>query len=220
MKGLKTFDQFVNESISEENIGLVSKEISVSFDIDWNENIGKVEDTFTLAMSPDSTGVFAIGKDIEKFAGLKLAEAKEYKETDEDAYVYGLCNIMNGGKDIYFWTNGNRLKGASKQNGMWPAIIEQISHEAGVHLTRKILTRAIAKNKGIDISNEDWVKHNYGSGEYMWPGMGDTDDKKNPIIIIDEEAFATAAGIICQHVTPHFIEMASSYLPKLKTLQQ
>jgi hypothetical protein len=217
MKKVKSFDAFVNESSAETNNGLITKEIEITFDIEWNESIGKVKDKFTLAMSPDSTGVFGIGKDIEKFSGLKPQEAKEYKETPDDAYIYGLCNIMNGGEDIYFWTNGNRLKGAGKQNGMWPAIIEQISHEAGVHLTRKILTRAIAKNKGIDLSNDDWVKNNYGSGEYMWPGMGDNEDKKNPIILIDEEAFATAAGLICQQVTPHFIEMATAYFPELAT---
>lgn len=220
MKHIVNFDSFINEASvktineAETSAKTVTKVIKVSFDIDWNKEIGKVEDEFTLAFSPNSTGVFSLGKDVEKFSGLTLKDAKEYKESPDDAYIYGLCNIMNGGADIFFWNNGTRLSGAAEQNGIWPAVMEQISHEC-MHLTRKILTRAIAKNKGIDITNEDWVKANYGGGEYFWPAIGDNEDKKNPIVIIDEEAFATALGLVVQTVTPDFLEMASSYIPQL-----
>lgn len=212
MKHIQTFESFLNEA--ETSGKTVTKVIKVSFDIDWNKEIGKVEDEFTLAFSPDSTGVFSLGKDVEKFSGLTLKDAQAYDEKPEDAYVYGLCNTMNGGADIYFWNNGTRLAGAAAQNGIWPAVFEQVSHEC-THLTRQILTRAIAKKKGADIAKGEWVTFDYGSGEYFWPAVGDNEDKKNPLVLIDEEAFATAVGIVVQTVTPHFLEMASAYVPQL-----
>jgi|688.fasta_scaffold175428_1 hypothetical protein len=218
MKHIKSFEGFSSVNEAETPVRTVKKVVKVTFDIDWNENIGKVEDEFMLAFSSDSTGVFSLGSDVEKYCGIPEEEVKRDvaagKENPEDAIIYGLCNIMNGGADIYFWNNGNRLGGAAQQNGIWPAVIEQISHECN-HLTRLILTRAIAKNKGIDISKGEWITYDYGSGEYFWPASGDVDDKKNPLVLIDEEAHATALGIVAQTVTPHFLEMASTYIPQL-----
>lgn len=218
------FDSFINEATAKTvneaaaSVQTVSKVVKVSFEIDWNENIGKVEDEFTLAFSPNSTGVFVLGSDVEKYSGIPEADVirdvKAGKDKPEDAIIYGLCNIMNGGSDIYFWNNGTRLSGAATENGIWPAVIEQISHECN-HLTRLILTRAIAKKKGVNIENGEWITFDYGSGEYFWPASGDIDDKKNPLVLIDEEAHATALGIIAQTVTPHFLEMASTYIPQL-----
>jgi hypothetical protein len=216
MKHIPSFSSFLNEA--EVASKTVTKVIKVSFDIDWNKEIEKVEDEFTLAMSPDSAGLYSIGADIEKFCGIPEEEVKRDvaagKDKPNDAIIYGLCNIMNGGGDIYFWNNGTRLGGAAQENGIWPAVIEQISHECN-HLTRLILTRAIAKNKGVDVSKGEWITYDYGSGEYFWPASGDVEDKKNPIVLIDEEAHATALGIIAQAVTPHFLEMASAYIPQL-----
>lgn len=220
MKNLLTFEDFVyennslNEAISKNEI--LTKVIDLRFEV--GEEIGKVEDKITLAMSFDSTGVFKIGKDIEKFCGIPEADVirdvKSGKETPEDAIIYGLCNVMNGGSDIYFWTNGTRLSGAASNVGIWPAIIEQISHECG-HLARLILTRAIAKNKNVNITNEDWITYNYGAGEYMWPAIGDANNK-NSLIQIEEESFTTAVGNIAQIITPAFLEMAKSYIKDLK----
>lgn len=216
MRNIITFEDFLNEA--ETSSKTVKRVIKVSFDIDWNKEIGKVEDEFTLAMSPDSTGLYTIGKDVEKFCGIPEADVKRDvaagKDKPEDAIIYGMSNIMNGGADIYFWTNGTRLSGYAKENGIWPAVMEQVSHEC-LHLTRLILTRAIAKKKGINCTNEDWVKFNYGSGEYKWPAIGDNEDKKNPIVLIDEETMATAEGLVVQAVITHFLEMASAYIPQL-----
>jgi hypothetical protein len=221
MKNLLNYEDFLNEAISGTGNVTTTKKIKIKFKID-NESIGDVDDEFTLSFSPDSTGVFSIGKDIEKYCGIPekdvIQDVKDGKENPSDAIIYGLCNIMNGGSDIYFWNNGTRLSGASKKDGLWPAIIEQISHEC-THLTRLILTRAIAKNKGIKIGNGDWITHDYtGSGEYFWPAIGDNEDKKNPIVLIDEESFATALGLIVQTTTTHFLEMASNYIPELKLI--
>jgi len=212
MKHIRNFTDFLFEAVAPQDVA--TKVIKVSFDIDWNKNIGKVEDEFTLAMSKDSTGVFKIGQDIEKYSGIPEADVirdvKAGKEKPDDAPIYGLCNIMNGGKDIYFWTNGTRLGGAAVKNGIWPAVFEQVSHEC-VHLTRKILTRAIAKKKGVSVEKGDWIEYNYGDGKFNWPSIGD----ESKTVLIDEEAFATAVGLVVQQVVPHFLEMASAYIPEI-----
>ena len=223
MKRIKTFNEFVSvneDEGTEQKLGVVKKEIAFSFDLsEYNKDIGVIEDTFTIAMSPDSTGVFSLGSDVEQFSGLKLEEAEAYDEKPDDAYIYGLCNMMNGGKDFYCFINAGRLLGDAKENGLWPALFEIISHEVGIHVTRKILTRAIAKNKyDIDCTDDKWVKNDYGNGEYNWPAMGDVFDKADPMIMINEEDFATIAGYLVKAAAPHFIEMFSEYAPELKTV--
>jgi len=194
--------------------GLVTKVVPMKFDLPELKGAEKINDKVTLAMSPNSTGLYKIGKDIEKFCGIPEADVirdvKAGKDKPEDAIIYGMSNIMNGGKDIYLWINGTRLQGAAKKKGIDKAIMEIVSHES-LHITRKLLTRAIAKSKGISIDNEDWVKHNYGDGEYMWPAVGDVSEK-HPIVQIDEEAFATAEGYVTERILPHFLEMAKKYL--------
>jgi hypothetical protein len=179
----------------------------------------KLKKTVVLSISDDTTGVFALGEDVAKFTGLSLKDAKKYKETQDDAYAYGLCNIMNGGKDLYFWTNGTRLIGQSQNVSSMSAVIEQIAHEVGTHLTRKVLVLMVAQKLNVDTTNEDWVKHDYGSGEYMWPAVGDTGDDKNPIVMIDEETFATAGSAMISMLTDGFFRMATNYLPNLPKIK-
>ena len=130
-------------------------------------------------------------------------------------FVPGMVNIMNGGKDIYFWNNGTRMVGAAEKVGALTALVEQISHEAGVHLNRLVLTRHIARENGVNTNNEDWVTYNYGAGEYVWPAIGDPNDKTPKIIAIDEETFATVGGAILSMIVPTYFEMASKYIPNL-----
>ncbi len=157
----------------------VTKVVNIKFDLPDLEGAKKINDKVTLAMSPDSSGVFTIGKDVEKFSGIKESEVKADiaagKESPEDAIIYGLTNVMNGGKDVYLWINGTRLQGMAEKNGADEAITEVVSHEA-VHLARHLVTRAIAKEKGLNLNNEDWIKHDYGAGEYNWPAVGDAND--------------------------------------------
>jgi hypothetical protein len=178
----------------------------------------EIKHSVTMAFSDDSTGVFKLGEDIEKFSGLTLKDAEAYKETPDDAYIYGLVNIMNGGKDVFFWNNGTRLRGAAAATSPMSAAIEQVSHEAGVHLTRHILVKMVAQKLGVDITNEDWIAHDYGYGEYCWPAMGDPTDKTPEIIAIDEETFATSSSAILSMLVDDFFTLASNYLdlPKLK----
>lgn len=191
-----------------------TKVINFKFDIgNFGDGLKSIDDTFTFSMSKDSSGVFKIGKDVEKFCGIKEAEViqqvAEGKDRPEDAIIYGLTNIMNGGKDIYMWINATRYKGMSKKIGAIPAIVEILSHEA-VHLSRLLLVRAIAKSKKLNLSTEEWIKYNYGAGEYNWPTMGEA-NSKNKLIQSDEESFATIVGLVTQEIAPHFLKMLEKY---------
>ena len=213
MKNINTFEDFINEAVVIGK-GTVTKRIKISFECD----LGKVEDEIVLAMSPDSTGLYTIGEDVEKFCGIPEAEVKRDvaagKDKPEDAIIYGMSNTMNGGADVYFWTNGVRLGGVAKEKGVWPAIMEQVSHEC-VHLTRQIFTRFIAAKAGANVSKGEWITHEFGAGEYSWPAVGDPNDKTPKIIAIDEESFATGVGLVVQTITPEFLKMAATYIPTI-----
>lgn len=196
------FIEFINEQKKLLNELTDSSKQKISFNIDWNDNIGKVNTDIILAMSDTSLGMYSLGPDVEKYTGLPEKDAKEYKETPLDAFVYGMCNTVNNGKDLFFWTNGTRLKGASTKVGIWPAIFEQLSHEC-VHLTRLILVKHILTNQ----KSKDWVSD-------PWPSIGD-DPEKN---LIDEEAFATSLGIVVQTLTKPFLKLASKYIPEIEDL--
>lgn len=177
-----------------------------------------IKDSFTMAFSKDSRGIYSLGKDIEKYMGVPEVDAiknvESGKESKNDALIYGLCNIMNGGKDIYFWNNGLRIGGAAEYAGPMIALVEQISHEAGVHLNRLVLCRHLAKQEDISIESEDWVTHDWGAGEYTWPAVGDLNDK-NPLIKIDEETFATIGGAIVSILLKEFLAAAGKYIPNV-----
>lgn len=179
-----------------------SIKIPIKFNVDFDPLIGYVNSEVTLAMSPDSTGLFTIGNNVDKYTGISKEETKEAvesgMETPDDAVIYGMCNVMNNGDDIFFWTNGTRLAGAADKVGVLSGVNELLTHEC-LHLTRTILNKHILKKKGI----VKWA-------ESDWLSIGDQDDD------IQEESFATALGLIAEQVTPKFIEMASEYIPELK----
>ena len=242
MKQLKYFTDFLNEAKESEFLidypgtGSIKYTISdspsddatVAKKYEFEMNIthpdaaaftGKtIKDHVIMAFSENSKGVFSIGDDVEKFTGLKEKEAAEYKETPQDAYIFGLVNTFNGGDGLFFFNNGTRLAGASEGNNSMLAIMEQLQHEAGIHLAHQLLVRATANDLGVNITNEDWIKHDYGSGEYMWPAIGDINDKNNPIVRIDGESFAMFSGLLCAMLMEGFFEMASKYMPELEEI--
>lgn len=181
-----------------------SKIITVNLDLE--DEI--IQDQFTLAMSSDSRGVFTIGEDIEKFSGILESDVIERVLLGDDkptsAVIYGLCNIMNGGRDIYLWTNFGRLKGRCDEVGEWKAIMELVSHEV-VHLSRKILTRHFAKKDGSNIYNTEWIYRDYGSGPGFWPAIGE--EIPSTCIRIEEEVFATVLGLLCEEVIEPILDM-------------
>ena len=165
------------------------------YDAEWN--LGKIETEITLAMGDHSKDLYTLSDDISDFNGIPAKEAQTYKETPTDALIYGMTNIMNGGDDVYFWTNGTRLKGAVQKVGLWPAIFEQVSHEM-VHGTRLLLSKHMVKSK-------KWWEDD-------WPSIGD-DPKKDKI---NEQAFAFGHGEAIQQIITDFLKMAEKYLPELK----
>jgi len=180
--------------------------------------VGKtMKDSIVMAFGDKSTGLFSIGKDIEEYTGLKLKDAQAAKETPTDAYVFGLVNAMNGGGELFFFNNGPRLAGAATKAGSseFGAVMEQLQHEAGIHATHQLLVREVARQLEVDTNNADWITHDYGGGEYMWPAVGDIDDPKNPIVRIDQESFAVFSGMLCQMLMEGFFMMASKYMPEL-----
>ena len=223
MKSIMSYSSFLNEE--KMLTKTVKKVVKVSFDCDWNKEIGKVEDEFTLVMSSDSTGLYTIGENVEKYTGIPQADTirdvKAGKETEKDAIVYGVCAPMNNGGEIFMWHNGTRLAGVAKEKGIWQAISEQISHES-THMAIIIVTRAIAKKLGARIDNDEWIKYDYGSGanKFIWPAIGTNNDKKNPIVMVDEESFCTTVGYVVEAVFPHFLEMASAYIPQLSAISK
>lgn len=218
MKHTQLFNEFVNNSKSTSltealDPGVFTK--LVKFDINVNDEFGTIQDEVLLAMGPDSVGVFSIGEDIEKFTGLKKADAEAYDEKPTDAFMYGMNNMMNGGGEMYLWVTGNRLKGDADKNGVLAAIMDIIPHEC-LHLTKKLMIRQHAKNLGIAIDGEDWIKHDYGQGEYVWPTEGDHDDS---MVILSEEDFAWTHGFVCKAVAPAFIELAKNFIPELEKFE-
>jgi len=168
MKHINNYKNFLNETSSRLNEAAEGVETRiVKFNIEVNEDFGTIEDQVTLAIGPDSTGIFSIGDDIEKFTGLKLADAEAYDEKPTDAFIYGMNNMMNGGGEMYLWVTGNRLKGDAEKSGTWAAIMDIIPHEC-FHLTKKLVVRQHAKNLGLSLEGEEWIKHDYGQGEYVW----------------------------------------------------
>ena len=249
MNTIKTFHEFINEaskstgdsfeivapdtyvikgtiSDSPAGKGTIAKRYDFEYQINHSDSSiagEKIKTSVVLAMSDDSTGLFTLGKDVEKFCGIPEKEVKKDvaagKESADDALIYGMCNIMNGGADVFFWTNGTRLGGNAKKYGAMTAVMEQLSHEVGVHLTRTVLTKMVASKMGVDITNEDWITNDYGGGEYFWPAVGDSGDKKNPIVLIDEETFATTCGALVSMLTDGFFKMASKYIPGLPQIK-
>ena len=192
LKGTMTFRNWtdsLNESTTTPE--LQKEKINISFELFDGT---KISEDITLAMSPNSQGLFELGDNIEKYSGLTLKDAQEFNETPDDAYIYGLVNTMNDGQDIFFWTNGTRLVGNAKRIGTQTAVIEQLAHE-GLHLTRAILAKSLM---GDGFPTEEW------------PSIGEQDNDR-----IEEEQLTTALSHVLEKISTPFIKMASKYLPKL-----
>lgn len=163
---------------------MVKKEYDTSLTV---SGLGKIPVRFVLAMGRNSVDVFKLGTDVEKFSGLSLDDARKYSDSPDSAYIFGLCNLMNGGKDIYYYTNAGRMKGRMDKIGTEAALLERNTYEL-IHLAFLLLAR--------------W-KHN-GRGEWWnmkWPCVGyDGCD-------IDEEQFVEFVGKLGELIGSDYIKM-------------
>ena len=209
-KHLRESSNFIREAEEASNqvkkIKIVIGSKEAMQDPEWKSSgFGKIESEITLAMGDHSKDCFTLAPDIGEYNGLDKKEADNYKETPTDAMIYGMSNIMNGGQDIYFWTNGTRFSGAVKQYGLWPELFDQVSHEM-THIARLIATKHILKPK----LGKDWYKGE--GGKYVWPPIDDTEEKGH----ISEQAFAFMLGESIKQMIPDFMKMAVKYVPELK----
>ena len=206
MKTLKTFLTEAPSSNQVKKIKIVIGSKEAMLDPEWKSSgFGKIESEITLAMGDHSKDCFTLAPDIGEYNGLDKKEADNYEESPTDAMIYGMSNIMNGGQDIYFWTNGTRFSGAVKQYGLWPELFDQVSHEM-THIARLIATKHILKPK----LGKDWYKGE--GGKYVWPPIDDTEEKGH----ISEQAFAFMLGESIKQMIPDFMKMAVKYVPELK----
>lgn len=218
MKHTKLFNEFINNSTSNSLTEALDPGVFtrlVKFDINVNDEFGTIQDEVLLALGPDAVGMFSIAEDIEKWTGLKKADAEAYDTKPTDAFLYGMNNVMNGGGDMFLWITMDRLKGDAEQSSVFEAVMDVLAHEC-LHLTKKLMTRQHAKNLGVSIDGEEWIKHDYGQGEYVWPTEGDHDD---PMVILSEEDFAWTHGFVCKTMAPVFIELGKNFIPELEKFE-
>jgi hypothetical protein len=217
MKKIKLFDQFVSENTTKLtealDAGVVTKVVKLQFDI--SDEI-KIDDEVLLALGPDAAGMFSIAEDIEKWTGLKKADAEAYDTKPTDAYLYGMSNVMNGGANMFLWITMDRLKGDAESSGsLFAAMMDVLPHEC-FHLAKKVLVRHQAKKLGVSLEGDEWIKHDYGQGEYVWPSEG---DHKDPMVVMSEEDFAWIYGYITKAVAPVFIELGKTMIPELENFE-
>ena len=147
--------------------------------------LGKLKIRFTLAMAKGSLAVFSLGKDVAKYSGLSAEDAKKYGDSPDSAYIFGLCNVMNGGDDVYYYTNATRMQGRMDKIGVEAALLERNTYELG-HLTFLMLAMNLVKSA-------DWV-----SGR--WPTVGDGAD-------VSEEQYVELLGKLGELIGQDYMKM-------------
>lgn len=163
---------------------MVKKEYDTELTV---QGLGKIPVRFVLAMAKGSIAVFGLGKDVEKFSGLSIEEARKYSDSPDSAYIFGLCNLMNGGRDIYYYTNASRMKGRMDKIGVGAALLERSTYEL-IHLAFLLLARWKHGGRG------NWW-------EMKWPCVGyDNCD-------VDEEQFTEFVGKLGELIGSDYVKM-------------
>jgi len=111
-----------------------------------------------------------LGKDITKYATIKIYHSKTWKENPEDVREEDVQEdvIWNGTDEIYFSTFGSAKKFLSEQKWRDIIIIDE-SHHLSAPTYMKILQREIAKNKTDELRNKMWFWkwRNWENEEYL-----------------------------------------------------
>lgn len=171
---------------------LVKKKMSGSFRT--TEGL-RVKLDFWLAVGSTWEDLFRLGSDIERFSGLSVEEGKRYKKAG--SYIFSLCNIMNGGKDVFFFTDGARMKEwirekqkvYGKDVGYGMAMTERLSYEF-IHLARLCVAKTLLEPQVGD----RWV-------EVKWPEVGEEDEEDD-----DGDIYISEADLV--EIVGHLVEMA------------
>ena len=157
---------------------------------------------YWLAVGKTWRDVFKLGADVEKFSGLSLAEGEKYKGSG--SYIFSLCNIMDGGKEVFFFTDGSRMKEWIKQKqakygkdvGEGMAMTERLAYEF-IHLARL----CIAKELLWPEYKERWV-------EVKWPEVGEEDEEdEDDDIYISESSLVEVVGKLVEQAYDDFALM-------------
>jgi hypothetical protein len=146
--------------------------------------LGKIKVQFVMAMANNSVGVFSLGKNIDTYSGLNVADARKYKETPDDGYIKGLVNVMNDGNDIFFYTNASRLKYEITDDGYMNGLLDQLLHEA-FNLAYILISKHWNK------MSTDWVN-------MRWPNIGSD---------VSAEDFSEFIGELGELIGDDFIKM-------------
>jgi hypothetical protein len=145
---------------------MVKKEYNTTFVIG---SLGKMKIRFTLAMAKGSMAMFALGKNIDKWTGKTVQEARGYGDSPDSAYIFGMCNVMNDGDDVFYYTNASRMKGRIEDIGMEAALLERNTYELG-HLAFLMFAMNMVKEdkwvlgkwpcvgEGCEITEEEYVE--------------------------------------------------------------
>ena len=132
-------------------------------------SLGKMKIRFTLAMAKGSMAMFALGKNIEKWTGKTMAEARDYGDSPSSAYIFGMCNVMNDGDDVFYYTNASRMKGRIDDIGIESTLLERNNYEMA-NLTFLMFAMNLVKGKnwatdrwpcvgeGCDVTEEEYVE--------------------------------------------------------------
>ena len=174
-----------------------------------NPKIPKIDQVIHFFVGESSADFFNMfgaknAQEVSKWCGIPVEDfdkhMKEKGGEENDALIMGMSNVV-GPNIIYQWHNGTRMRGVSKKIGIWPALLEEISHES-VHTARLVLCRQYYFDKGI---GEKWVED---PTVKEWLSIGDN-PKNN---IIDEETFATVQGKIVEVLADKYLTFMNKYV--------
>jgi hypothetical protein len=161
---------------------MVKKEYNTTFVIG---SLGKMKIRFTLAMAKGSMAMFALGKNIEKWTGLSMEEARKYGDSGDSAYIFGVCNVMNDGEDVFYYTNASRMQGRMDKIGVEAALLERNTYEMG-HLAFLMFAMNLVKGKG-------WATD-------VWPCVGEGCD-------VTEEEYVEMLGKLGELIGEDYMKM-------------
>ena len=186
-------------------VPIVINSEDVKSDPEWvASRLNVFRSELTILVGTHSKDILKLSKDVPDFNGIKKEELENYSESENDAKIYGMSNLMNQGNDIYFFTNSTRLMGGIKQNGLLPEIFDFLTHEM-THATRLMICKDFFMRNGI---HENFHK------QIIWPEINDSNSDNS----ITEQTFAFILGISIRNILPVWLGQVAKHIPEIKKL--